>query len=170
MAGHLEVVFVPWGDGDVTRHIVVGAQWLRRQPGRTAVFVPGKRNYEYNDALPRLTAGAVVLTSLTVHRAQWSGGTLLACWPTEQMLGTISDRLGGRVTAACVLEWGDAPFQRAWITAQGGVDLTTGQRSGDGGVQLPPVVLVAMQTLNSMVNHANGLAGSFDKGLAVDTL
>jgi hypothetical protein len=170
MVGDLDLVFVPWNDGDVTRHVVLGAQWLRRQPGRRAVFVPGKRNYEYNEALPRLTAGAVVLTPLTLHRAQWSGGPVLACWPTEQMLGTISDRLGGRATSVCVLEWGDAPFQRAWITAHGGIDLTTGQRASNVGVHLPPVVLVAMENLTSMVNHANGLASSFDKGIAVDTL
>ncbi len=170
MVGSLDLVFVPWDDGDVTRHVVLGAQWLRRQSGRKAVFVPGKRNYQYNAALPRLTAGAVVLTPRTLHRAQWSGGPLLACWPTEQMLGTISDRLGGRVTSVCVLEWGDAPFQRAWITAHGGIDLTTGQRASNGGVHLPPVVLVAMEHLSSMVNHANGLVSSFDKGIAVDTL
>jgi hypothetical protein len=170
MVASLDVVFVPWGGGDVTRHVVLGAQWLRRQPGRKAVFVPGKRNYQSNDALPRLTAGAVVLTPRTLHRAQWSGGPMLACWPTEQMLGAISDRLGARVTSVCVLEWGDAPFQRAWISAHGGIDLTTGQRASNGGVHLPPVVLVAMEHLNSTVNHANGLVGSFDKGLAVDTL
>ena len=56
MVGNLDLSFVPWEDGDVTRHVVLGAQWLRRQPGRKAVFVPGKGNYEYNDALPRLTA------------------------------------------------------------------------------------------------------------------
>jgi hypothetical protein len=39
-----DLVYVPWGDGDVTRHVALGAQWLRRQAGRRAVFVPGKRN------------------------------------------------------------------------------------------------------------------------------
>lgn len=95
---------------------------------------------------------------------------MLACWPTTQMLGTISDRLDGRVTTVCVLEWGDAPYQRAWINAHNGVDLTTGRPASDGGVHLPPVVFAAMKDLTSMVNHANGLVSSFDKGLAVDTL
>lgn len=166
---HFNLAFVPWGDGNVTRHVVLGADWLRRQPGRKAVLVPGKRNYEYNEALPRLTAGAVVLTPLNLNRAQWSGGPLLACWPTEQMLGMISDRLTGQVTGVCVLEWGDAPFQRSWVAAHGGVDLTTGQRF-TGRVQLPPVVLIAMEHLNAMVNHADGLVSSFDKGLAIETL
>lgn len=170
MVGSLDVVFVPWDDGDVTRHVVLGAQWLQQQPGRKAVFVPGKRNYQYNDALPRLTAGSVVLTPRTLQRELWSGGPLLACWPTEQMLGAISDSLGGRISSVCVLEWGDAPFQRSWITAHGGIDLTTGQRASNRGEDLPPVVLVAMEHLNSMVNHANGLVSSFDKGMAVDTL
>src|SRR2546430_5758353 len=79
-------------------------------------------------------------------------------------------REGDRVAVGQDGRGGDAPFQRAWITAQGGVDLTTGQRCGEGEVQLPRVVLVAMQSLNSMVNHVNGLASSFDRGLAVDTL
>jgi hypothetical protein len=83
--------------------------------------VPGKGNYEYNDALPRLTAGAVVLTPRTLHRAQWSDGPVLACWPTEQMLGTISDRLSLNPPMPDFWRAGVLPSRReeAWLRAEG---------------------------------------------------
>ena len=166
----LDLVFVPWGTGDVDQHVVRGTAWLRRQAGRPAVFVPAKGNYERNGTLPRLLPGIQVLTERNRHREHWSGGPLLVCWPTEKMLGLLSDGLAGRLTAACVLEWGEAPYQRAWLTARGAVDLTTGRPAAGTGLALPPVVHAAMRQLNQRVNHANGLGGQYDRGLAIATL
>lgn len=165
-----ELVFVPWGTGHVDQHVVRGAAWLRRQPGRPAVFVPTKQNYERNGTLPRVLPGVDIVTERAQRGSYWRGGPMLVCWPTEKMLGTLSDDLGRRVTAACILEWGDAPYQRAWLSANNAVDLTTGQRLSGDTAALPPVVLVAMNHLNRLVNHANGLAGSFDRAVAVQTM
>ncbi|MBM0235881.1 hypothetical protein JNW88_00060 [Micromonospora sp. ATA32] len=49
------------------------------------------------------------------------------------------------------------------------IDLTTG-RPTDTTVTLAPLVQAAMKDLNLLVNHANGLAGSHDEGLAIQTL
>lgn len=50
------------------------------------------------------------------------------------------------------------------------MDLTTGRRLSGDAVALSPVVLVAMNHLNRLVNHANGLAGYYDKVLAIQTM
>ncbi|TQS45097.1 hypothetical protein [Cryptosporangium phraense] len=165
-----DLAFVPWADGDVERHVATGAAWLREQLGRPAVFVPQKSNYENNPALERALPGVPVVTGRTWHQADWRGGPLLVCWPTESMLGLLSQRLGGTVTAACVLEWGDAPYQRAWLAAHHATDLTAGMPLTSYDADLPSVVVVAMRHLASLVNHANGLAGHTDKGLAIETL
>lgn len=166
-----QVVFVPWGDGDVDRHVVLGAAWLRKQPGNKVVFLPGKANYSNNRLLPVLTAGATVVTMRSRYNQTWPSGPVLLCWPTEDMFGLVSDRLRrGQLTAVCVLEWGDAPFQRAWLAAHNGIDLTTGRPAALGGGELPPVVRVAMEHLTELVNHSNGLVSSFDRDLAITTL
>jgi|SRR5690606_13862025 len=167
------VFYVPWGDGQISRHVLLGAKWLAEQPGPKAVFTPGKRNYENNATLVKYTRGAAVLTPRTVStiRTSWHGGPLLACWPTEQMFKALSDGwLASAVTTVCVLEWGDDRYQRDWIRARGGVDVTTGKPDQQGTHTLPPVVQVAMEDLTRMVNHANGLVGYFDKRLAISTL
>ena len=57
------------------------------------------------------------------------------------------------------------------MAAHGATDLTTtGSPAAGSGTSLPPVVLVAMDHLNHLVNHANGLAGQHDKALAIGTL
>jgi hypothetical protein len=68
------------------------------------------------------------------------------------------------------LEWGDDPFQHAWLAAHNGIDLTTGRSAVLDGGELPPVVRVAMEHLTGLVNHSNGLVSSFDKDLAITTL
>lgn len=164
------LVFVPWGSGRVDQHVMLGAAWLRRQPGRPAVFVYAKQNFKRNGTLPRVLPGVDVITERTQHGSSWRGGPILVCWPTEKMLARLSDYLSRHVTSACVLEWGDAPFQRAWLTANNAIDLISGQRLASGAITLTPVVLTAMTSLNQMVNHANGLAGHYDKALAIQTM
>jgi hypothetical protein len=162
--------YVPWGDGHVDQHVVLGAAWLRRQPGTPGVFVPAKQNFERNGTLPRLLPGVVLLTERAQARSTWNGrGALLVCWPTAKMLTMLGDYPASSATAVCVLEWGEDPAVRAWLAAHQAIDVGTGERIAKQ-VELPPVVLVAMRHLNQMVNHANGLAGSFDKALAIQTM
>jgi hypothetical protein len=166
----LDVVFVPWGTGNIDQHVRIGAAWLREQPGRPAVFVPLKQNYDHNGTLPQVLPHVDVITERAQRGRSWRGGPMLVCWPTEKMLGMLSESLRAQVTAACVLEWGDAKYQRAWLAANNAVDLTTGKRLSGNDVALAPVVLAAMNNLNLMVNHANGLGSSYDKGLAIQTM
>lgn len=134
------------------------------------MFVPLKATYTNNSLLPRLTAGVEVVTMRNRHNQSWPQGPVLVCWPTEEMLDRVSDNLQRQVTAACVLEWGDALYQRAWLAAHGGIDLTTGRQAAVNSDGLPAVVVVAMENLSAIVNHSNSLVGTFDKELAISTL
>jgi hypothetical protein len=150
--------------------VAFGARWLHQQVGRKVVFVPGKANYTNNSLLPSLTAGAAVLTMRNRHRQPWPRGPILVCWPTEEMLDVVSDQMRYHASPVCVLEWGDAPYQRAWLAAHGAIDVTTGQLAAVNTSGLSTVVLVAMENLSAIVNHGNSLVGTFDKELAIETL
>jgi hypothetical protein len=141
-----------------------------KQPGRPAVFVAQKSIYANHSRLPKILPGVEVLTERNRYSQHWGGGSLLVCWPTEGMLAMLSDDFADRFTAACVLEWGEDQFVRAWLRANHATDLTTGRPMPEGGAGLPTVVRLAMENLNRMVNHSNGLAGNYDKGLAIQTL
>lgn len=70
--------------------------------------------------------------------------------PAEQMFGTISDGLGGRVPASAGSNGVTRPSSvRAWIIAHDGIDLMTDSVLAVG-VHLLPVVLVVMEHLSSM--------------------
>jgi len=167
----LDVVYAPWDRLDPDDAVTLGADWLRREPGPRLVLLHAKKMYTNNPLLPRLTGGAVVETPSTVWRSGWSSGPVLAPWPSEEVLGALSDRLAKAATGICVIEWGVKPFQSAWLEAHGAVNLLTGQvaeRAGDEG--LSPVVVVAMEHLSNAVNHNNALVQSFEKSYAVRTL
>ena len=93
-----------------------------------------------------------------------AGGPVLAPWPTEEVLPTIADRIADRTTAMCLLEWGEDEYFRAWVRAQGGTDVVTGDPAPGADELLPPVVTVAMEFLSQTVNHANVLVQRYDKG------
>lgn len=165
-----QIVFVPWGKGEVDQHVVLGAAWLNRQEGNGAVFVPEKGNYKRNAVLRSLVSESRVVTVRNHLSTNWQRGPLLVCWPTEKMLGMLSDSLAGRITAACILEWGEEPYQRAWLAANKATDLVSGKPARADTDELSSVVLVAMKHLNDLVNHANGLASQYDKTMAIATL
>lgn len=164
-------VYVPWDDVDPDDAVRLGAAWLREQPGQRLVLLHTKGMYSNNRLLPQLTAGAVVERPSSLWNAGWSGGPVLAPWPSEEVLGFIADRLVKRATGVCVLPWGNDPFLSAWLTAHGAVNLLTGNAdSATADGLLPPVVRVAMEHLSRAVNHNNSLVSSYEKSYAVRTL
>lgn len=94
---------------------------------------------------------------------------MLAPWPSEQVLGALSDDLAHRATAVCVIEWGEREYQQAWLAAHRARNLLTGEIAGATAL-LSPVVEVAMRRLSTIVNHNNGLVQEFDKAYGVRTL
>jgi hypothetical protein len=164
-----EVVYVP-GGGDVDQAVRLGAAWLREHTGDRLVLVPQKQVYRNNALLPELTAGAKVAKPQTVWQVGWRGGPVLAPWPTGEVLSEISDHLSKRITAVCLLEWGEDEYLRAWVRAQNGTNLLTGDAAPGEEELLSPVVTAAMEDMSRIVNHANGLVQQFDKEYAIQTL
>lgn len=164
-----DVVYVPWEGEDPDWGVRLAAEWFRQQPGDRLVLFHTKNMIRNNPLLARLVAGAHVEKPNTVWRSGWRGGPVLAPWPSEQVLGALSDELAHRVTAVCVIEWGDEAYQRAWLAAHSARNLVTGEVAG-AATLLPPVVEVAMRHLGMIVNHNNGLVQEFDKAYAIRTL
>lgn len=166
----MDVVYVPWGTGSIDEMIACGAEWLGQQLGHRLVLVMAKAVYRNNPLLPELTAGAEVATPNSLLGADWRGGPVLVPWPDEKVLTTVAERLPRRkATGVCVLPWGEDPYTRAWLEAQGATDLLSGQALGPREDLLPPVVMVAMESLCSRVNHANALTG-YDRERAIGAL
>jgi hypothetical protein len=164
-----EVVYVP-GGGSVDEAVRLGAAWLHEQPGDKLVLVSQMQVYKNNQLLPKLTAGIKVAKPGTIWKVGWRGGSILAPWPTEEVLSEIAELIPNRAAAVCLLEWGEDEYLRAWVRAQNGTDLVTGYALPEGNDLLSPVVTVAMEQLSQAVNHANGLASTFDKEYAIQTL
>ena len=164
-----EVVYVH-GGGDVDEAVRLGAAWLREHPGDKLVLVPQMQVYRNNALLPELTVGTKVAKPRTVWRVNWRGGPVLAPWPTNEVLSEISDHLSDRVTAVCLLEWGEDEYLRAWVRAHNGTNLLTGDAAPGEEELLSPVVTAAMEDLSRLVNHANGLVQQEDKKYAIQTL
>lgn len=95
---------------------------------------------------------------------------MLAPWPTDDVLSEISDHISNRITAVCLLEWGEDKYLQAWVRAQNGTNLLTGDAAPGEEELLSPIVTVAMEHLSQAVNHANGLVQTFDKEYAIQTL
>lgn len=81
----------------------MAAKTVRRQVGTRL----NQQVYDNNPLLPQLTRGAKVTKPQTVWQVHWQDGPVLAPWPTEDVLSTISDRISDRVSAVCLLEWGE---------------------------------------------------------------
>ena len=167
----LHVVFVPGEGVDPDKAIELGAAWLREQPGRGLVLLHAKKMYRNNPRLPALTSGALVETLDTVWRSGWAGGPILAPWPSEEVLGSLSDQLAAKATSVCVIEWGVKAFRRAWLRAHGAQNLVSGASyGGPSNELLSPTVRVAMTHLSLAVNHNNALVQGYEKSYAVRTL
>ena len=133
------------------------------------MLMAAKKAYSNNPLLPHLTAGVLVEQPLSVWKAGWSGGPVLAPWPNEKVLAALSDDIAERVSSACIIEWSDKEFVSAWLIAHNAASVMTGQEM-ESRPLLSPVVTVAMNHLSTAVNHNNGLVQNYEKAYAVRTL
>lgn len=136
--------------------------------GQPLVFVPGKSNLEGNTLL-RAFAGRTGVAVATWRGSimGWSGGPVLAAWPSREKLGEIAD--DRRTTALCVVPWGPGDVD-PWTLATDPELLGPATPRPVDPAALDPVVIAGLESLTSMVNHANNLAGSMDRRDAVAVL
>jgi hypothetical protein len=96
----------------------------------------------------------------------WSGGPVLAAWPSRAKLGEIAD--DRRTRALCVIPW-NADETAAWEQAFHPV-LLAGASPRLVSHGLDPVVVAGLSHLTRSVNLANNLAGALDRRDAVAVL
>lgn len=134
--------------------------------GRILLLVPNKASFASTNSL---LSDFGKLSDVTVDTLRgglaWSGGVVLAAWPTREALAAIAD--DDRVRALCVIPWGDED-SRSWEIAYAPERL--GDTAQPTAAPLDPVVVVALTQLTGMVNHANNLAGALDHRDAVAVL
>ncbi|MDX8029396.1 hypothetical protein SK803_04200 [Lentzea sp. BCCO 10_0856] len=166
-----DVYYVPWSLGDREAMARYAAEWLAEQQGAPLLLFPDKPSSEGDRLLNRLTAGAAAATPRNLGSSGWSKGPVLAAWPTDDVFELLTHGLRSRITALCVMEWGDSDeVQRTWLAGHQARSVVDGAVHPSSTVTLDPVVEVAMQYLEMSVNHGNSLTGPMDRRDAVETL
>jgi hypothetical protein len=93
---------------------------------------------------------------------------VLAGWPATDELAELAD--DHRVSALCVIPHGTLDEVAAWAAATAAIQLGNEPAPLPAPPRLDPVVVQGLETLTGMVNHANQLAGTFDRRDAVAVL
>lgn len=147
-------------------------RWVMRttadRGGQPLVYAPGKSEIRDAPLLEEYTKRPGVAVGTWRGIAAWSGGPVLAAWPSREKLGLVAD--DSRTAALVVVPWVPGELD-AWIAAAqpevlGPATATTSVSLSD----LDPVVSEGLKALTAMVNHANNLAGSLDRRDAVAVL
>jgi hypothetical protein len=147
-----------------------GLRWLMsvvsEVGGEPLVFAPGRANVDHNQLLSEFVRRTGVAVSTWRSSARgWSGGPVLAAWPTREKLGEIADDPLTR--ALCVIPWVEGEVD-GWV-ASAKPELL-GPAVGPDPVSLDPVVVEGLETMTQSVNLGNNLAGSLDHRDAVAVL
>lgn len=147
-----------------------GLQWLMsmvpKVGGQPLIFAPGRSNVDHNNLLSEFVrrTGVAVSTWRSPARG-WSGGPVLAAWPTREKLGEIAE--DQRTSALCVIPWVKGETD-AWAAAA--MPELLGSAVMPEERSLDPVVVQGLKTLTESVNMGNNLAGSLDHRDAVAVL
>jgi hypothetical protein len=148
--------------------IAWAAEQQKTVGGTILLYVPTKASLQDGDGpLARLAKlpGVVVATPKTGIYG-WSGGPVIAAWPTRESLAQLADQ--HRLKALCVIPGGPEETS-AWQQAANPELLGTAEAPA-AAEALDPVVAVGLKHLTHMVNHANNLAGALDHRDAVAVL
>lgn len=160
------------GSREPERAQIAAIKWVVEQQetvgGQILLFVPNKGdlNTMDNHVSEFAKRADVVVGTWRGRVGGWSGGPVLAAWPTRDKLAQVAD--DRRTQALCVIPWADEETT-AWEQAAQ-PELLAGASPADAGLELHPVVVVGLTHLTRMVNHANNLAGSMDHRDAVAVL
>ena len=160
------------GSREPERAQIAAIKWVVQQQkvtgGQILLFVPSKGDLNTMDnpisQFAKVTG--VVVGTWRGHISGWSGGPVLAAWPSRDKLAQIAD--DRRTQALSVIPWADGETT-AWEQAAQ-PELLAGASPPDSGPGLQPVVVGGLTHLTRMVNHANNLAGSMDHRDAVAVL
>ncbi len=134
--------------------------------GRVLILVPSKQDFASMDnLLARFAKAAGAAVETLRGQIDWRGGPVIAAWPTREALARIDE--DARTKALCVIPWVLQDTQ-AWTQAHSPVLLGAAEQVTP--VALDPVVRRGLEQLTRMVNHANNLAGGYDKRDAVAVL
>lgn len=135
--------------------------------GAPLIVAPGRSNVDGNSMLSAFArrSGVAVATWRSPARG-WSGGPVLAAWPTREKLGEIAD--DPRTKALCVIPWVKGELD-GW-TAAAMPELLGPAIAVENATTLDPVVVEGLKTMTSLVNMGNNLAGSLDRRDAVAVL
>lgn len=146
--------------------------WAAKQQkiigGTILIYVPTKASlHDSEGPLAQMAKlpGVVVATPKTGIYG-WSGGPVIAAWPTRESLAQLADQR--RVKALCVIPW-VPEYTSAWQQAANPEMLGTAKPPAANEC-LDPVVAVGLKHLTRVVNHANNLAGGLDHRDAVAVL
>jgi hypothetical protein len=152
---------------------VAGIRWVVEQldavGGQILLYVHKKSDIKRADHhIEKLSKVPGVVVGSWQSMGAWSGGPVLAAWPSRKKLAEIAD--DPRVRALCVIPWADGETD-AWQIAADPERLSGAEPVHNAAdATLDPVVKVALEHLSAMVNHANQLAGALDHRDAVAVL
>lgn len=144
------------------------AERHRELGGQILLFVPSKGALKQMDNhIARLaTHREVAIGAWKGRVSDWSGGPVLAAWPSREKLAQIAD--DSRTQALCVIPW-NAEDTAAWEQAAH-PELLEGAGLVSVGPILDPVAVAGLSYLTQSVNHSNNLAGALDHRDAVAVL
>lgn len=136
--------------------------------GTVLLFVPQKGTLARNDnAIARFaTQPGVVVATWRGGVSGWSGGPVLAAWPSREKLVEVAD--DPRTRALCVIPWLEKDTT-AWEHAVSPERLDDAAPA-PSAPRLDPVVVTGLTHLTHSVNHGNNLAGALDYRDAVAVL
>jgi hypothetical protein len=148
-----------------------GIRWLLGQLDdgqRLTVWTSQKQHLNGNPQLGSLVARAGVEHITGRGGAHLAGpGPVLMAWPRPADISEFLWYNSYRVTALCVIAWGDELL--SWVSAARPELL--GEAAGwDLGNRLDPVVEAAMLNVTESINHNNTITGGYDKDDVVSAL
>lgn len=96
-------------------------------------------------------------------------GPVLMAWPDMADIGELVRNGGGRIRALCVISWNEEAI-RPWVSAVG-PELLGDVSAWDAVIpDLDPVVVEALKSLTSTINHNNTIAAGYEKDMVVSAL
>ncbi|WP_331737096.1 hypothetical protein OG426_56135 (plasmid) [Streptomyces canus] len=162
------VAFVPFEDLYPDGAFRAGVQWLGDQEGSPLLLLDQLSVYNQNRVWQERARDITVASLRTLSRSEWQGGPVVAAWPSEDLLQRVSRELSfGRATAVCVLMYGDAAYQDAWLQANNARHAETGAPYEGTAWALPPVVERAVGWIADTVNKSTGFSHPSDHDKAV---
>ncbi|MYY08874.1 hypothetical protein GT204_08150 [Streptomyces sp. SID4919] len=96
-------------------------------------------------------------------------GPVLMAWPDMADIGKLVQHGSHRVRALCVITWNEDEI-RPWVTAMKPSPLGDTSAWDELTPALDPVVIEALKSLTTTINHNNTIAAGYEKDMVVGSL